>query len=107
MLDNNLPPHPGEILIEEFLGPLGLTQTCLAEKLGIPIQRINEIARGKRGITSETAWLLAGAFDISPQFWMNLQVNYDLATSRPQKLIGSIRPVAAKSKSQSHTRPAP
>ena len=49
MLDNNLPPHPGEILTEEFLGPLGLTQTYLAEKLGVPIQRINEIARGKRG----------------------------------------------------------
>jgi len=46
MLDNNLPPHPGEVLTEEFLGPLGLTQTYLAEKLGVPTQRINEIARG-------------------------------------------------------------
>jgi addiction module HigA family antidote len=89
--NENLPPHPGEILVEEFLEPLGLTQTYLAEKLGIPIQRINEIARGKRGITSETAWLLAGAFEISPQFWMNLQVHYDLATSRPKKPVHSIR----------------
>jgi antitoxin HigA-1 len=105
MMDNNLPPHPGEILIEEFLAPLGLTQTYLAERLGIPIQRINEIAKGKRGITSETAWLLAGAFEISPQFWMNLQVRYDLATSRPKKLARSVRPVAAaKSKSLSHAR---
>ena len=96
MLDNNLPPHPGEILTEEFLGPLGLPQTYLAEKLGVPIQRINEIARGKRGITSDTAWLLAGAFGTSPQFWMNLQVHYDLAMSRPKKLVKSIRPVMAR-----------
>lgn len=95
MLDNNLPPHPGEILTEEFLGPLGLTQTYLAEKLGVPIQRINEIARGKRGITSDTAWLLAGAFGTSPQFWMNLQMNYDLAASRPKKLVKSVRPAKA------------
>ncbi len=90
--NENLPPHPGEILVEEFLEPLGLTQTYLAQKLGVPIQRINEIARGKRGITPETAWLLAGAFEISPQFWMNLQVHYDLAASRPEKLVHSIRP---------------
>ncbi|HJX52971.1 MAG TPA: HigA family addiction module antitoxin [Polyangia bacterium] len=95
MLDNNLPPHPGEILTEEFLGPLGLTQTYLAEKLRVPIQRINEIARGKRGITSDTAWLLAGAFGTSPKFWLNLQMNYDLATSRPKKLVKRVRPEKA------------
>ena len=86
MLDNNLPPHPGEILVEEFLDPLGLAQTTLAAKLGVPLQRINEIARGRRGITSETAWLFAGAFGTSPEFWMNLQVSYDLATTRPKKM---------------------
>ena len=86
MIDNNLPPHPGEILVEEFLDPLGLTQTKFAEKLGVPLQRINEIARGRRGVTSETAWLFAGAFGTSPEFWMNLQVSYDLATTRPKKL---------------------
>jgi addiction module HigA family antidote len=93
-MNRNLPPHPGEVLVEEFLNPLGLTQTYLAERLGVPIQRINEIARGKRGITSETAWLLAGAFNVSPQFWMNLQMYYDLAVSRPKKLVKSIRPAA-------------
>jgi addiction module HigA family antidote len=86
MLDNNLPPHPGEILTEEFLGPLDLTQTYLAERLGVPIQRINEIARGRRGITSDTAWLFAGAFGTSPEFWMNLQVRYDPVPRRAADL---------------------
>jgi len=77
------PTHPGEILQEEFLKPLKLTQVALAEHLDIPVQRINEVVRGKRGITPQTAWLLAQAFETSPQFWMNLQANYDLALNRP------------------------
>lgn len=72
------PTHPGEILLEEFLRPLELTQSALADRLNIPIQRINTIVSGKRGITPETALLFAKAFKTSPQFWMNLQVNYDL-----------------------------
>lgn len=55
---NRVPTHPGEILLEEFLKPLGLTQVALADHLGIPIQMINELVRGKRGVTPETAWLL-------------------------------------------------
>lgn len=88
MLPNNrIPTHPGEILQEEFLGPLDLTQVDLAKHLGVPVQRINEIVRGKRGITPQTAWLLAQALKTSPEFWINLQVNYDLAVNRPRKAI--------------------
>jgi addiction module HigA family antidote len=74
--ENRIPTHPGEILLEAFLKPMGLTQVALAKHLDIPVQRINEIVRGKRGITPETAWLLSGAFGTTPQFWLNLQMNY-------------------------------
>lgn len=89
--ENRIPSHPGEILQERFLDPLGLTQVALSEHLGIPVQRINEIVRGKRGVTSETAWLLAQAFDTTPEFWINLQTNYDLALNRPSKAISPLR----------------
>lgn len=72
------PTHPGEILDEEFLRPLGMTQQALADKMGVPIQRVNTIISGKRGVTAETAILLARVFETSPQFWMNLQTNFDL-----------------------------
>ncbi len=64
---NRIPTHPGEILLEEFLKPIELTQVAFAKHLGIPTQRINEIIRGKRGITSETAWLFSQALDTTPQ----------------------------------------
>lgn len=80
---NRIPTHPGEVLHEEFLEPLGVPQTMLAEKLGIPVQRINEIVNEKRGITPETAWLFSGAFGTTPEFWTNLQTAYDLARARP------------------------
>ena len=85
--ENRIPTHPGELLLEEFLKPLGLTQVALARHLGIPTQRINEIVRGKRGITPDTAWLLAEAFGTTPQLWMNLQMNYDLVANRPDKHV--------------------
>jgi addiction module HigA family antidote len=85
--ENRIPTHPGKMLLEEFLTPMEIPQTKLAEKLGIPVQRVNEIVNGKRGITPETAWLFADAFGTSPQFWMNLQANYDLAKARPEKHI--------------------
>lgn len=88
---NRTPTHPGEILLEEFLAPMELPQTKLAEHLGIPLQRINEIVNGKRGITPETAWLLAQAFGTTPEFWMNLQATYDLASHRPAKKVAPIR----------------
>lgn len=85
--ENRIPTHPGEILLEEFLRPLGLTQVALARHLGIPIQRVNEIVSGKRGVTPETAWLFASAFGTTPEFWVNAQSAYDLARSRPQRTI--------------------
>jgi addiction module HigA family antidote len=86
-----IPTHPGEVLSEEFLKPLGMTQVALAAHVGVPVQRINELVRGKRGVTPETAWLLAGAFGTTPQFWLALQTNHDLAGARPTH---PIRPVA-------------
>lgn len=84
---NRITTHPGVILLKEFLEPMGLTQKKLAEHLGIPVQRINEIVKGKRGISSDTAWLLSRALNTSPEFWLNLQSMYDLSSHRPQKHI--------------------
>lgn len=88
---HRIPAHPGKILKEEFLGELGISQVAFAAHIKVPVQRINEIVRGKRGITSETAWLLAQALDTTPEFWLNLQTTYDLALSRPQKAIVKLR----------------
>lgn len=79
------PVHPGEVLLEEFLKPNGLTQLQLAEHLGVPIQRVNGLINGKRGVTADTAWLLADAFGTSPQFWLNLQINHDLAREQDDR----------------------
>ena len=84
---NRIPTHPGEVLLEEFLKPLGVPQTTLAAKLDISVQRINEIVNAKRSITPETAWLFAGAFGTTPEFWTNLQAAYDLARARPDKKV--------------------
>ena len=90
---NRVPVHPGEVLLEEFLRPLGLTQVALAQHLGISLQRVNEIVKGKRGVTPETAWLLAQAFSTTPEFWSNLQTAHDLAKSRPTTRL---RPVSKR-----------
>lgn len=84
---DRIPTHPGEVLLEEFLKPLGLTQVTLAEHLGVPVQRINELVRGKRGVTPETAWFLSAAFGTTPEFWIGLQTAHDLARSRPARKI--------------------
>lgn len=89
--ENRTPAHPGVILQEEFLAPLGLTQVGLAKRLEIPLQRVNEIVRGKRGVTARTAWLLSQFFGTSPEFWTNLQTAYDLARARPQRKIPRLR----------------
>jgi len=87
---NRTATHPGEVLRDEFLAELGIPQTELAAKLGIPVQRINEIVNGKRGITPDTAWLFAGAFGTTPEFWMNLQPStICLAIGLPGLLLGS------------------
>ena len=88
--EQRIPTHPGEILAEEFLKPLELTQVALADHIGVPVQRVNEIVRGKRGIAAETAWLLSGAFGTSPDFWLNLQTSYDLATRRPDRQVSPL-----------------
>lgn len=76
------PIHPGEILMEEFLRPLGLSQYRLAVDISVPPRRINEIVHGKRAITADTALRLARYFGNSEGFWMNLQVRYDLEVQR-------------------------
>ena len=79
MLPKNRPPtHPGEMLLEEFLKPLGMTQTELAERLRVSYPRINEIINGKRGITPDTALRLSRPFGTTPEFWLNGQRNWDL-----------------------------
>lgn len=85
--ENRVATHPGEILKEEFLGPLSITQVAFARHVGVPVQRINEIVRGKRGITPETAWLFSQALGTTPQFWMNLQSAYDLTSRRPKRSV--------------------
>lgn len=78
-----LPPiHPGEILLEEFLQPLEISQYRLAKDIGVPVRRINEIVLGKRRITADTALRLARFFGLSERFWMNLQARYDLEVEK-------------------------
>lgn len=79
MVEDKLAPvHPGEILLEEFLKPMGLSQNQLALSIRVPARRINEIVHGKRRVTADTALRLARYFDMSPQFWLGLQMDYDL-----------------------------
>jgi len=83
MAHRKLPPvHPGEILLEEFLSPLGLSQYRLAKETSVPPRRINEIVRGSRSISADTALRLARYFGTSEQFWMNLQARYDLEVEK-------------------------
>ncbi|CAM00191.1 addiction module HigA family antidote [Saccharopolyspora erythraea NRRL 2338] len=76
------PVHPGEVLAEEYLEPLGVTQHRLAVAIGVPPRRINEIVHGKRGISADTALRLARFFGTSERFWLNLQSRYDLERER-------------------------
>ena len=76
--DKLLPVHPGEVLLEEFLKPMGLSQNRLALDIGVHARRINEIVLGKRGVTADTALRLSRFFGTTPQFWLGLQNDYDL-----------------------------
>ena len=79
MKNKKLPPiYPGEILMEEFLQPMGISQYRVAKDISVPPRRINEIVHGKRSITADTALRLGRFFSMSPQFWLNLQTRYDL-----------------------------
>jgi len=92
----NIPPiHPGETLREDFLKPLGLTANRLAMELHVPVTRVNDIVRCKRAITADTALRLARYFGTTPQFWMNLQANYELELAqdaRGPEIADRIRP---------------
>jgi len=79
------------ILSQEFLAPLHISQVALAAHLGVPVQRVNELVRGKRGVTPQTAWLLAQAFNTTPEYWINLQAAYDLARSRPAQPVQPLK----------------
>lgn len=83
---HRLPTHPGEMLLEEFLVPAGLTQRHLADSIHVPYQRINDIVNGRRGITPSTALRLSKFFGNSPDFWMNLQLRWDMARAREDEL---------------------
>jgi len=91
--ENRTPTHPGVILSQEFLAPLGISQVAFAAHLGVPVQRINELVRGKRGITPATAWLLSQALNTTPEFWINLQATYDLSRSRPTRPVDRLAAV--------------
>jgi addiction module HigA family antidote len=80
---NRIATHPGTILLQEFLQPMGLTPKVLATHLSIPVSRINQIIRGKRRVSPQTAWLLAEAFRTSPEFWLYLQATHDLSLHHP------------------------
>lgn len=76
------PIHPGEILLEEYLKPLGLSQSALARALGVPPRRVNEVVLGKRAVTADTALRLGRFFGTTARFWMNLQADYELRVAR-------------------------
>lgn len=91
------PVHPGEVLLEEFLKPMELSQNRLAIDMGVPSRRINEIVLGKRRITADTALRLARYFGMSPQFWLGLQMDYDLDIEEDKlgdRLDREVRPYA-------------
>ena len=83
MTKRDFPPiHPGEILLEDFLKPMEMSQYRLAQSIGVPPRRINEIVHGKRGISADTALRMGRFFGMEAQFWMNLQARHDLETTR-------------------------
>jgi addiction module HigA family antidote len=93
------PVHPGEILLEEFLGPLGVSQYQLAKEIGVPARRINEIVHGQRRISADTALRLARYLGTSERFWLNLQSRYDLELEKDRigDALDGIRPLTKAS----------
>ena len=92
------PTHPGEMLLEEFLKPMGLTQRELAAAIRVPYQRVNEIINGRRGITPSTALRLAKFFGVSPDFWMNVQLRWDLYFAKQSEAdnLKTIKPLTVQ-----------
>ena len=98
MSRRDFPPiHPGEILLEDFLKPMGISQYRLAKDIGVPPRRINEIVHGKRAITADTALRLGRFFGTSAQFWINLQTRYDLEVAEEalEATLNRIKPCKA------------
>lgn len=92
------PIHPGEVLLEDFLEPLGLSQYRLAQDISVPPRRINEIVHGTRAVTADTALRLARYFSVSDRFWLNLQARFDLETERDRlgkRLVEEVAVLAA------------
>lgn len=89
------PTHPGEMLLEEFLNPMKLTQRELADAIHVPYQRINDIVNGRRGITPSTALRLAKYFNMSPDFWMNVQLRWDMYFAQQDEtaILETIQPL--------------
>ena len=99
MNEKILPPiHPGEILLEEFLAPMGISQSRLAIAIRVPLQRVHDIVHGRRAISLDTAARLARFFGTSPDLWLNLQTHYDLEKARDEGLFArvheDVRPLA-------------
>lgn len=93
------PVHPGEILLEEFLEPMGISQYKLAKDISVPPRRINEIVQGKRSITADTALRLSRYFGLSERFWLNLQSRYDLEIEKDRldaRLVKEVRVLTLK-----------
>ncbi len=82
-----VPVHPGEVLLEEFLKPLELSQYRLAKEINVPARRINEIVKGQRSVSVDTAYRLSRYFQTSPEFWLNLQAKYDLESYKDKNLL--------------------
>ena len=97
------PTHPGDMLLEEFLVPMGLTQRDLAKAIHVPYQRVNELVNGRRGVTPSTALRLAKFFGTSPDFWLNLQLRWDLYFARREETreLSAIQPCAATTRGSS------
>ena len=91
------PTHPGEMLLHEFLKPMGISQQALADAIHVPYQRVNELVNGKRGVTPGTALRLAKFFGVSADFWLNLQVRWDLYHSQKneEEVLKTIQQIAS------------
>ncbi len=94
---NRAPTHPGEMLLEEFLKPLGMTQQSLAKEIKVPYQRVNELVNKRRGITPGTALRLSRLFGTTPDYWLSLQLRWDLyfAQTKEAKVLRAIHPLHA------------
>lgn len=101
---NRIPTHPGEMLLEEFLRPMGLSQRDLAMAIHVPYQRINEVVNKRRGVTPGTALRLAKYFGVSEDFWLNLQLRWDIfhARNKENKALEHIHPCKSRNTEHSH-----